>query len=428
MSQEYTVQNHTISSIASKFGTPFYLYDANILEEVYLELRQAIHDSVEIFYSLKANPNISIYNYLRNLGACAEVCSHSELLTSIKAGTSPENIIFLGPGKSEKEIRACLQHNIYAIVCESFQELEIVNDLAQKYNLKPNVALRINPAFSVKGSRLTMGGKPRQFGIDEAAILDNPELLSKYTHIRIMGIHVYMGTRMLEIEPIVENTSQILNLAERIEEALGINLEMVDFGGGLGIPYFEGEESLNIIELAKCLNPIISSFKNSHPKTRLIMELGRYLVGKSGLLVSKVLYLKESYGETFAVTDGGTNCHMAAVGIGSYVKRNFPIAVLNRYGEQVTDVYNITGPLCTPNDVVAKKISLPKLFPGDLIGVFHSGAYGPTASPTHFLSHGYPAEVLVMSEKAHLIRDRDTPSDLLGKQHLVEVQQEFPVV
>ncbi|WJH31568.1 hypothetical protein N6H13_14140 [Paenibacillus sp. CC-CFT742] len=151
--------------------------------------------------------------------------------------------------------------------------------------------------------------------------------------------------------------------------------------------------------LTEQLNPLFDEYKANHPDTRLFMELGRYLVGKSGMLVSRALYVKQSYGETFIVTDGGTNCHMAAVGIGSFVKRNFPMASLTRYGESPVAEYNITGPLCTPNDVIGKRVNLPYVAQGDLIGVFHSGAYGPTASPTHFLSHGSPAEVMVSGER-----------------------------
>ena len=178
-----------------------------------------------------------------------------------------------------------------------------------------------------------MGGKPRQFGMDEESVLQGKEQFESFSHVEIMGLHVYMGTRMLDVEPIVENTRHILELADRIENELDITLRMVDVGGGLGVPYHEGEQSLSIAALTEQLNPMFESFRHSHANTRLFMELGRYLVGTCGMLVSRALYVKQSYGEHFVVTDGGTNCHMAAVGTGSYVKRNFPIASLTRYGE-----------------------------------------------------------------------------------------------
>ncbi|WP_336783731.1 diaminopimelate decarboxylase [Paenibacillus illinoisensis] len=421
MSGEYQIQQVAISEIAERFGTPLYVYDGDVLEQVYQELRGLLTPKVELFYSLKANPNISIVHWLHELGARAEVCSMTELHTALEAGVKPEHIIFLGPGKSAAEIIACVRQGIYAIVCESFQELERIEAIAAEEGRVVQVALRINPSFAVKGSRLTMGGKPRQFGIDENHVIQGKEKFERCSHVDIMGLHVYMGTRMLEVEPIVQNTRHILELAERIEQHLGIKLRMVDVGGGLGVPYHEGEEPLSVGSLTEQLNPLFDEYKANHPDTRLFMELGRYLVGKSGMLVSRALYVKQSYGETFIVTDGGTNCHMAAVGIGSFVKRNFPIASLTRYGESPVGEYNITGPLCTPNDVIGKRVNLPYVAQGDLIGVFHSGAYGPTASPTHFLSHGSPAEVIVSGGEVHLIRERDTPQDMLGKQRLIHV-------
>ncbi|WP_337034924.1 diaminopimelate decarboxylase [Paenibacillus illinoisensis] len=421
MSAEYQVQQLPISDIAAKFGTPLYVYDGNILQQVYQELRGLLTDHVDLFYSLKANPNISIVHLLLQMGARAEVCSLTELHTALQAGAAPENIIFLGPGKSDEELLACIQNGIYAIVCESFQELDRIEMIAAGEGRVVPVALRVNPSFAVKGSRLTMGGKPRQFGMDEEMVLQGRDRLSRYSHVDVMGLHVYMGTRMLEVEPIVQNTRHILELADRMEEKLDIRLRMVDVGGGLGVPYHDGEQPLSIKELTAQLNPLFEAFRHSHQDTRLIMELGRYLVGTGGMLVSRALYVKESYGESFVVTDGGTNCHMAAVGTGSYVKRNFPIASLTRYSDVPRFEYNITGPLCTPNDVVGKRVQLPSVEPGDLIGVFHSGAYGPTASPTHFLSHGSPAEVLVIDGEAHLIRERDIPQDLLDKQRLIRV-------
>ena len=156
----------------------------------------------------------------------------------------------------------------------------------------------------------------------------------------------------------------------------------------------------------------------SRPTTRLLFESGRYLAARAGTYVTSVRYVKQSMGAWFAVTDGGTHHHMAAVGVGSYVKRNFPVRVLNRPDEPATGPWQLTGPLCTPNDTIAKDVLLPHLRPGDLIGILRSGAYGPTASPGLFLSHGFPAEVLVHLGRPHLIRDRDEPADLMRKQRL----------
>ncbi|QES09331.1 type III PLP-dependent enzyme [Streptomyces venezuelae] len=419
MSTRHEVQGIPVAELAETYGTPFYLYDGDALEGRMRALREAFDPRLEFFFSLKSNPNIAVCALLHAHGARAEVCSMTELLTARQAGVAPEDIIFLGPGKSRDEIAACLDEGISALVCESTQELALIDELARERGVRAPVALRVNPAFSVKGSGLTMGGKPRQFGIDEAQLLADPDLAARHPHVRLMGVQVYMGTRILSEQSVVENSTRIFDLAERLSAALGFPLELVDIGGGLGVAYFDGENDLDLSVLATDLNPVLAGFADRHPSTRLVMELGRYLTAEAGTYVLRVRYVKTSLGENFAVTDGGTHHHMAAVGIGSFVKRNFPMRLLSGAGEDTgTETWNVTGPLCTPNDTLAKKIQLPPLAPGDLLGVDRSGAYGPTASPVNFLSHGYPAEVLVVDGRAHLVREPDRPADLLSKQWL----------
>jgi len=422
MKKYFSVQGIPVHQLAEQYGTPFFVYDGERLVENYTQLRGLLSSELEIFYSLKANPNISIYSLLHRHGVMAETSSLAELSTVLSAGTSPKDILFLGPGKDPKSLETLVDTGIYAIVCESIAEMGLVNSIAVAKGKKVDVALRINPNFAAKGSRLTMGGKPRQFGIDENTVFANPKIFKELTHVRILGIHVYMGTRILDANEIAENTKHIFELATRFKDAYDLPLQMVDIGGGLGVPYYDNETKLDVVKLGSLMNPLIGEFRSKNPKTRLIMELGRYLAAESGTFVSRALYVKESMGEQFVVTDGGTNCHMAAVGVGSFLKRNFPMANLSDWEGEATHQYHVTGPLCTPNDVVAKSAQLPPVNPGDLIGVLRSGAYGPTASPVLFLSFGYPAEVLVYEGKNHLIRERDTVQDILQKQRLFSTE------
>ncbi len=417
------IQGIEFEELAEQFGTPLYVYDGDLLTDTITGLRRALHPAIEVFYSLKANPNISVFNTLRLGGARAEVSSLVELRTVLMAGTAPSDIVFLGPGKSERELVACLETGVYAIVVESFDELDDIERLAQERGVRQHVVLRINPTCAISGSRLTMGGKPRQFGIDEAQVLAAGDLSAKYRYAEVGGIQVYMGTRILDAEVVGKNTRYILDLAERVAEATGMPLDTVDIGGGLGVAYFEGEDDLDAVDVATEINPLLDKFHSAHPDTRLIMESGRFLTGRAGVYVIGVRYVKESMGERFAIADGGTHHHMAAVGIGSFVKRNFPAVLLSRRAEEATDLgesqpWNVTGPLCTPNDSILKNAQLPALLPGDLVGIQRSGAYGPSASPGLFLSHGFPAEVLVSGGQAHLVRSRDEPEDLLRHQHL----------
>ncbi|MGW9440656.1 diaminopimelate decarboxylase [Streptomyces sp. NPDC055607] len=418
-----SVQGHSMADLAEEYGTPLFVYDADVLADTYRTLRGLLPGAADIFYSLKANPNVSVCALLNSFGAGAEVSSHAELATALRAGVDPGDIIFLGPGKDERELTACVEAGIHAIVCESLDELELLDSLLAAAGRDGfPVLLRVNPAFGSKGSGLAMGGKPRQFGIDEAELRGSGHRLAALRNIRVKGVHAYMGTRFLDHEDVVENTRRILATAEDLSEELGFPLETVDFGGGLGVAYFDNEKDLDLDALGAGLTEVITPFSARHPGCRMIMELGRFLTATAGTYVVRARYVKESMGESFVVADGGTNHHMAAVGVGSFVKRNFPVRHLEDRAGGAPRPYSVTGPLCTPNDVVAKKVPLPEVRPGDLLAVERSGAYGPTASPGLFLSHGFPAEVLVRDGRAHLIRERDTTEDLLAKQHLVDLR------
>lgn len=403
------------TAIADEYGTPTYVYDGDALLENLAELRSALHPDLEVFFSLKSNPNRGVYDVLSSGGARAEVSSLTELRTVLAAGTAPYDVIFLGPGKSDAEIEACVEAGIYAVVCESFAELEAIEQAAERHGTRQRVLLRINPAYAVSGSRLTMGGKPRQFGIDEKDVLAAGPIVKALRHADVAGVHVYMGTRILEAGSVAANTAYVLELADRVSAATGIRLDAVDIGGGLGVAYFEGESDLAAADVAEQINPLIEQFVAAHPGVRMILESGRYLTARAGTYLMRVRYTKQSMGEDFAIADGGTHHHMAAVGIGSFVKRNFPIELLSREGGAVGP-WHVTGPLCTPNDTIVKNAMLPALQPGDLIGVRRSGAYGPSASPVYFLSHGYPAEVLVLHGRSYLVRRRDTVEDMLAAQ------------
>ncbi|MER0427718.1 type III PLP-dependent enzyme [Streptomyces microflavus] len=415
------MQGVTLAAIAEEFGTPLFVYDGQVLSGTLGGLKDVLPTGVDVLYSLKANPNISVCALLNRAGAGAEVSSTAELMTALRAGVDPEDIVFLGPGKTRADLAACLDAGIHAVVCESFAELRMLDAVAAGRGGGPaRVLLRVNPAFHSKGSGLAMGGKPRQFGIDEEQVRACRPLLDELHHVEVAGFHAYMGTRFLDHEDIVANTGKILAMAESLAADLRIDLATVDFGGGLGVAYFENEKDLDTDALGKGLSDPVTAFRDRHPGCRLIMEIGRFLTARAGTYVTRALYVKESLGESFVVADGGTNHHMAAVGIGSFVKRNFPVRHLGRPQARAGRSYTITGPLCTPNDTLAKRASLPEVVPGDLLGVERSGAYGPTASPGLFLSHGYPAEILVHQGRARLVRERDTPEDLIARQYLIE--------
>ena len=221
---------------------------------------------------------------LHAAGARAEVSSETELLTALWAGVPAGDIIFLGPGKSRREIELCVAEGIFAIVAESLAELELIDAVARSAGRSADVMLRVNPAFTVKGSRLTMGGKPRQFGIDEAQLTAAAGLAGRLDAVRLIGVHAYMGTRILDARVVAENTERILVLAEHLAGTIGFELRAVDVGGGLGVAYFEGESDPDLELLAASLNPVLDRFAAAHPQARLMMELGRYVTARAGTL------------------------------------------------------------------------------------------------------------------------------------------------
>jgi diaminopimelate decarboxylase len=419
MAEAFQIQGIPIGEIVARYGSPLYVYDADVLLGQYDDLRARLPERLHIYYSLKANPNVAVCGVLGARGAGAEVSSLAELRTARWAGIPAERTIFLGPGKSLAEIEACCAAGIQALVVESLDELALADDAARRAGTTLTVILRINPEFQSARGGLKMGGKARQFGIDQKLVRETAGLAQRHRAVRIAGIHVYLGTRILSADAIVENTERILALAEQLCDQCGFALDLVDIGGGLGVAYHNNEHDLDRRLLADGITAAVDEFAANHPDTGLIMEVGRYLTAECGTYVVRVQYLKESFGERFAVVDGGSNHHMAAVGIGSVVKRNFPMSLLGRASSAPQVPWHVAGPLCTPNDTLGRDVSLPDdVRVGELIGVHRAGAYGPSASPVFFLSHGYPAEVLIHRGTAHLIRRRDTVDDLLAPQLL----------
>lgn len=409
--------------IASTFGTPVFVYDAALIEENFRNLSALCCNQAEIFFSLKANPNVSVAAQLRLLGAGAEVSSLTELCTALAAGYAPMNIIFVGPLKTDAELRAAIDAKIAAIVVDSFEELSRISRLSRELDYHIPVLLRINPNFKMDEAPIKMSGVATQFGFSEDAIFEHGAAL-RLPGIKILGIHVYNGSRVLSATALASNIERIIALAERISDELDIDLQIVDVGGGWGVPYFASELPLDKASLTGLLKPIFESFRQRHPQCRLITESGRFLVATSGTLLTRVHAIKDSHGERFAVIDAGYNCFMAAAGMGSVIQRNFPVRRIDTGTaspppEVDASSVHLAGPLCTPGDIVARRLRLDALHEGGLIAIGCAGAYGPSASPVGFIGHGHPAEVLIIRQRAYLVRQRDTSADLTRLQRNV---------
>lgn len=409
---------NTIFKLIDVYGTPLYVYDFARIRTQIDFLKSALPPKIIVFYSLKANPSIGLLSFIKNYVSGVEASSEGELYLARQAGVPAEKIIFVGPGKTEEELKYAIESNILSIVVESFSELDKINYISKQMNKKARVAVRINPKFEIANARIKMGGSAKQFGIDEERLGEFVEEAGKCNNVILEGLHVYMGTQVLDAGVLVENFKNIFNLAKTMQNDCGVKVKLIDFGGGFGIPYFPGEKELDLKLLKEGLyelfheNSTIFDYENMD----LLVESGRFLVAESGVFLTRVLYKKHSRGKTFIITDGGSNNHASASGIGRFIRHNFPIEVVGKQSINEREVVDIVGPLCTPTDVLAQGVELPVINEGDVIAVLKSGAYGLSASMKDFLSHPAPAEVLIDGDKHWLIRRRGTREDFLAGQ------------
>ncbi len=362
-----------------------------------------------ISYSVKANPNRAIVRYFLGKGCGLEVASAGELMLALEAGCSPERIMFAGPGKTETELRLALTRRVGEIHIESLTEAQRIATIAADLGEPARVALRVNPSADAQGGAMQMGGKPAPFGVDEEVLEETLDQLLGNRNLSVRGIHLFSGTQILDHTVLVRQYEKGLALARRASKQLHRSIRTLDFGGGLGVPYFAGESELDMDSLAVRLRELVNEIRGDKllADTQLVIEPGRYLVAEAGLYVARINDIKVSRGKTFLIIDGGMNHHLAASGnLGQVIKRNFPVAILNKVGRQSSGRVDVVGPLCTPLDTLARDVELPAAEIGDLLGIFCSGAYGLTASPVHFLSHPLPAEVLVEAGVPRLIRRR----------------------
>ena len=405
-----------VDELVRDHGTLLFVYDSGVLHEKWQQLRKALPDRVEIYYSVKANPNRAILEAFLRKGCGLEIASGGEFAQALAAGCPAERVVFAGPGKSDTEIREFLVADGRELHIESVNEARRLVTLCEELGANASAAVRINPSSEVQGGAMRMGGKPAPFGVDEELVGAVVETLESSSRVTLSGVHIFAGTQILDVDVLAAQYRKCLELARGVSRMLKRPLSTVDFGGGLGIPYFEGDDDLDVAEYGKRVGELMADLDDDvFGDARLLVEPGRYLVGEAGVYLVRVLDIKESRGKKYVVVDGGMNHHLAASGnLGQVIKRNFPLAVVTRLGDSHRSKAEIAGPLCTPLDALGRNVDLSRdVGVGDIVGVFQSGAYARTASPLGFLSHVTPAEVLVSGGRSRVIRRRGTYEDLM---------------
>jgi diaminopimelate decarboxylase len=312
---------------------------------------------------------------------------------------APERISFAGPGKRDDELDAAIRAGV-TLNLESEGEADRALDAAQRAGVMPRLAVRVNPDFSLKGSGMHMGGRPSPFGVDasRAASLVR-RVIAAGADWR--GWHIFTGSQTLDSAAIIATQAATVALAASLSDEAGAEPPLVNLGGGLGVPYFPGDTAVDAVAIGEALGNVLEGRPPSLAASRFAMELGRYLVAEAGVYLTRVVDVKESQGERFAVVDGGLHHQLAASGnFGTVVRRNYPIAIANRFAASpVDDPVTIVGCLCTPLDRLGDRVALPLISAGDLVAIFLAGGYGATASPDRFLGHGAARELLVGRER-----------------------------
>jgi diaminopimelate decarboxylase len=384
-----------LTRLAQRVGsTPFYAYDRQGMTDRVALLRRHLPAEIHLHYAMKANPMPAVVQHMAGLIDGIDVASGRELKVALDTPMDPAMISFAGPGKSDAEMSCAIAAGI-VINMESEQEMERIARIGSGLGVKPKVAIRVNPDFELKSSGMKMGGGPKQFGVDAERV---PAMLRSVAGLDLdfHGFHIYSGSQNLKAAAIQEAHEKTFELALRLASDVRGSLRMLNIGGGFGIPYFPGEEPLDLAAVGENLRRLLPDVKRQLPHAQIVIELGRYLVAEAGIYVCRVVDRKVSRGQVFLVTDGGLHHHLAASGnFGQVFRKNYRVVIGNKVEGVERETASVVGPLCTPLDLLADQMEMAKADVGDLVVVFQSGAYGLTASPSAFLSHPEAAEVLV---------------------------------
>ncbi len=396
-----------IQIIAQKVGTPFYLYSHATLKRHFLVFNDAF-DGIErlICFSAKANTNLAVLKLFANLGGGLDIVSRGELFRGLKAGISPEKIVYSGVGKRIDEIDYALCKNILMFNVESFEELELINQRAGRLKLKAPVAIRVNPDVDPKTHPyISTGLKKNKFGIDYETVIEGYKVASRLENIEVIGIGCHIGSQITQVQPFVDALKSIKVLINRLKD-LGIGIRYLDIGGGLGIIY--NDESPP--ELNDYAGAIIKSLEGM--PLQLILEPGRVIVGNAGILVTKVLYRKSGKDKEFVVVDAGMNDLMRPALYRAF--HNIEPVVKS---EDKSIIADIVGPICETGDFLALDRKIADVKNGDFLAVMSAGAYGFTMS-SNYCSRLRIPEVMVKDDRFSIVRARQEYADLIAGESI----------
>lgn len=400
-----------VRKIISEVGSPAFIYSEASFEEQLNSLKKAFEGfSTLICYSMKVNHNVNIIEYFVKNGCGIDIVSGGELYKAQVAGVDPNKVVYSGVAKTKREIFDAINSNILMFNVESMQELERINAIAESLGKKVNVAIRVNPGVDAKTHpHITTGLKKNKFGIDHTLVIDAFKAAARLQNINLVGIDCHIGSQLLDITPYKDAMEVISGYVDKLRKD-GIEIKYIDVGGGVGTPYAEGQQPIDINRYAQV---ITDAFTNPKDLT-FILEPGRFLAAQAGLLVTEVQYTKtNSHGKNFVIVDTGMNAMIRP----PLYDAHHEVLPVEKEPEDGTFIADVVGPICESTDFFAKDREMQVVEQGDLIAVSDTGAYGIVLA-SHYNSHSIPVEVLVRDEDYKLIRMRESYQDMLAHEVL----------
>jgi diaminopimelate decarboxylase len=402
--------------LAEEFGTPFYVYDLDLIGRRVAALRAVLPPRFRLAFAIKANPALAVVAYMARLGLGADIASGGELETVLRAGFGPVAIAMTGPGKTTAELAAAVAAGIGAVTVESPGELRRLEEVAAGLGRRQPVILRLSVSEDAEFEQVRLiGGATGKFGMP----LDDLRQAARYAagspHLEWLGVHAFGASNLRDADRLADHVAKLVAVGREVAADAGIPLRLVDAGGGLGIPYADGELPLDLGLLGSRLAEMNAAWSRDPGLSQMavLLEPGRFLVGPAGAYVARVVDVKGTPAAPVAILDGGIN-HVLRPAL---VRQEQRLAVLaGDAGSRDRVPVTVAGPLCTGIDVFSNAALLPRPQVGDLVALLDAGAYGFTESMPMFLSHGSPAEVAVLGGTARLVRPRMTPVEFLDRQ------------
>ena len=407
-------ENINLIELSKKVGSPFYCYSSKILESKYSELTDAFkEEDLLVCFSLKANSNQSIIKTFSSLGSGADVVSIGELKRALKAKIPPNKIVFSGVGKNTDEIIFAIKNKILMINVESISELKQISTQAANLNMIAPISLRVNPDIEAGGNeKISTGKKQDKFGISIKEAIDVYELAANLDNIEIKGIDVHIGSQINELEPFEKTFNSIVETITKLKDK-NIDIDIIDIGGGIGINYTD-EKALNIKDYAALVSKKLGSLNK-----KIIIEPGRFLTAESGILVTKIIYIKENESKKFIIVDAAMNDFIRPSLYGSL---HNALPIIENDKERPIESYDVVGPICETGDFFIKDFKTSQLLERDLLAITNVGAYGSVLS-SNYNSRPSIAEIIIKDDSYSVIKKRQDIEEMIDQDSLADWQE-----